>query len=152
MNFQETIDSLRKVLESVIAPGVESLRLRLDAVEKELHENGQGIARLGVRVDHLSARVDHLAERMDDGFARVDARIDTLGTSINARVDHLTERMDEGFARMDARMENLAERMDARLDALTSAILGVRQPSYPDAVLSRLDKLEREIEALPRTG
>ncbi len=119
MDIQETIDSLRKVLESVIAPGVESLRLRLDALEKDIRENGQSINRLDGRVDHLSIRVDHLAGRMDDGFARLDARIDALGSGINAR-----------------------------LDTLTSAILNMRQPTYPDAVLTRLETLEREIEKL----
>ncbi|MBU2764769.1 hypothetical protein HAP94_00815 [Acidithiobacillus ferrivorans] len=119
MDIQETIDSLRKVLESVIAPCVESLRLRLDALEKDIRENGQSINRLDGRVDHLSIRVDHLAERMDDGFARLDARIDALGSGINAR-----------------------------LDTLTSAILNMRQPTYPDAVLTRLETLEREIEKL----
>ena len=148
MNVQETVDSLRKVLESVIAPGVESLRLRLDALEKDLQENGQSI-------DRLDARVDRLTGRMEEGFSRFDARIDTLGTSINARVDHLTERMEEGFSRMDTRVDHLTERMeegfsrmDTRLDALTSAILSMRQPTYPDAVLTRLEKLEREIESL----
>ena len=145
MDIQETLDSLRKVLESVVAPGVESLRLRLDAVEKELHENRQSI-------DRLDARADRLTGRMEEGFARLDTRIDTLGTSINARVDHLTERLEDGFKRMDSKMDSLTERMDTRLDALTSAILAMRQPTYPDAVLSRLEKLEREIEALRRTG
>lgn len=143
MDIQETLESLRKALENVVAPSVESLRLRLDAVEKELHENGQSI-------DRLDARVDRLTGRMEEGFARLDARIDTLGTSINARVDHLTERMEDGFQRMDSKMDSLAERMDTRLDTLTSAILAMRQPTYPDAVLSRLEKLEREIEALRR--
>ncbi|MBU2767361.1 hypothetical protein HAP94_14565 [Acidithiobacillus ferrivorans] len=137
MNVQETIDSLRKVLEGVIAPGVESLRLRLDVLEKDMRENGQGIDRLDARVDHLSVRIDRLAEHMNDGFSRVDTRIDTLGTSINARIDRLAERTEEGFSRMDI-----------RLDALTSAILSMRQPTYPDAVLTRLEKLEREIETL----
>ena len=86
----ETIDSLCRVLENVIDPGVEFLRLRLDALEKDLRENGQGI-------DRLDARVDRLTGRMQEGFSRLDARIDTLGTSIDARVDHLTERMEEGF-------------------------------------------------------
>ena len=90
MDIQETIDSRRKVLESVIAPGVESLRLRLDALEKDVRENGQGIDRLDGRVDHLSLRVDHLAERRDDGFARLDARMDTLGSGIHTRLDTLT--------------------------------------------------------------
>ncbi|WP_226834570.1 hypothetical protein [Acidithiobacillus ferriphilus] len=107
MNVQETVDSLRKVLESVIAPGVESLRLRLDALERDLQENGQSI-------DRLDARVDRLTGRMEEGFSRMDARIDTLSSSINARVDHLTERMEDGFSRMDT-----------RLDALTSAILNM---------------------------
>ena len=123
MDINETIDSLRKMLESVIAPGVESLRLRLDSLEKDLQENGQRIERMDGRIDHLALRVDHLAERMEDGFARLDARIDTLGSGINAR-----------------------------LDALTSAILNMRQPTYPDAVLTRLEKLEREIESLRRQG
>ena len=105
MDIQETIDSLRKVLERVIAPGVESLRLRLDALEKDIRENGQSIGRLDGRVDHLSIRMDHMAERMDDGFARLDARIDTLGSGINAR-----------------------------LDVLTSAILNMRQLTYFDTV------------------
>ena len=130
MDIQETIDSLRKVLESVIAPGIESLRLRLDALEKDLRENGQGLDRLDGRMDHLALRVDHLAERMEDGFARVDARMD----------------------RLDGKMDNFAERMDTRLDALTSAILNMRQPTYPDAVLTRLEKLEREIENLRKQG
>ncbi|MGK9453032.1 hypothetical protein ACSSZE_17525 [Acidithiobacillus caldus] len=134
MDIQETIDSLRRVLESVIAPGVESLRLRLDALERDLQENGQSIGR-------LDGRVDQLTGRMEAGFSRLDVRIDTLNTSLNARVDHLTERMEEGFSRMDA-----------RLDALASAILSLRQPTYPDAVLTRLEKLEREIAELRRTG
>ena len=46
MDMQETIDSLRTVLESVIAPSVKELRTRLDGVEK-------GIERLDGRVDHL---------------------------------------------------------------------------------------------------
>lgn len=78
------------VLEGVIAPGVESLRLRLDALEKDLRENGQSLDGQDGRVDHLSIRVDHLAERMDDGFARLDARIDALGSDIKARLDTLT--------------------------------------------------------------
>ena len=64
----ETIDSLCRVLENVIDPGVEFLRLRIDALEKDLRENGQGIDRIDGRVDHLSIRADHLAERMDDGL------------------------------------------------------------------------------------
>ena len=86
---------------------------------------------------HPIFRVGVGFSRCPEGFSRLDARIDTLGTSINARVDHLTERMEEGFSRMDT-----------RLDALTSAILNMRQPTYPDAVLTRLEKLEREIENL----
>ncbi|WP_226823494.1 hypothetical protein [Acidithiobacillus caldus] len=61
MDVQETIDSLRGVLESVIAPGVESLGLRLDALERDLQENGQGI-------DRLDARIDRLTGRMEEGF------------------------------------------------------------------------------------
>lgn len=83
MDIQETIDSLRKVLESVIAPGVESLRLRLETLEKEVQENSHGLDRIEGRVDHGFARLD---SRMDDGFSRLDARIDSLG----ARLDALT--------------------------------------------------------------
>ena len=108
MDIQETIDSVRKVLEGVIAPGVESLRLRLDALEQEERESGQGIHRLDGRADHLAARVDYLAERMNDGFARLDARLDTL----------------------------------------TAAILAARRPTATDPVLTRVKKLEREVEAL----
>ncbi|MGC9207450.1 MAG: hypothetical protein ACP5EO_10435 [Acidithiobacillus sp.] len=140
MDIQETIDSLRKVLESVIAPGVESLRLRLDAVEKDLQENGQRLDRLDGRMDQLSGRMDHLAERVNEGFSRVDARIDALGSGVNARVDHLAERMEDGFSRMDT-----------RLDALTSAILTMRQPTYPDMVLTRLEKLEQEVQNLRKS-
>ncbi|OCX69896.1 hypothetical protein [Acidithiobacillus thiooxidans] len=140
MDIQETIDSLRKVLESVIAPGVESLRLRLDAVEKDLQENGQRLDRLDGRMDQLSGRMDYLAERVNEGFSRVDGRIDTLGSGVNARVDHLAERMEDGFSRMDT-----------RLDALTSAILTMRQPTYPDMVLTRLEKLEQEVQNLRKS-
>lgn len=108
MDVQETIDSLRKVLEGVIAPGVEALRLRLDAVEKDLQENRQSI-------DRLDARVDRFTERMEEGFSRLGARMD----------------------RMDAKIDNLADRMDSRFDTLTAAILSMRQPTYPDAVLTR---------------
>ncbi|MBN2680494.1 MAG: hypothetical protein JXR24_09695 [Acidithiobacillaceae bacterium] len=145
MDIQETIDSLRKVLEGVIAPGVESLRLRLDALDKDLLETRQDIGR-------LDARVDRLTERTEEGFSRLDARIDIMGASLNARVDHLGERMEEGFSRMDAKMDALTERMDSRLDTLTAAILSIRQPTYPDAVLTRLEKLEREIADLRKQG
>lgn len=116
MDIQETIESLRKLIEGAIAPSIRDIQVRLDAVEKELRENRQSI-------DRLDTRVDHLAERMDAGFSRIDARIDTMGSGINGR-----------------------------LDTITSAILAMRQPTYPDAVLSRLEKLEREIEALRRAG
>ncbi|MCL4526315.1 MAG: hypothetical protein M1492_07450 [Gammaproteobacteria bacterium] len=76
MDMQETIDSLRTVLESVIAPSVMELRTRLDGVEKG--------------IERLDGRVDHLTERMEDGFARMDARMDRLG----GKMDNLAERMD----------------------------------------------------------
>jgi predicted nuclease with TOPRIM domain len=77
MDIQETIDSLRKLLEGVIAPGVEFLRLRLDALEKDLRETGQSF-------DRLDKRVDHLAERMEDGFARMGTRMDHLEHEVQA--------------------------------------------------------------------
>ena len=86
----------------------QQLRLRLDALEQEERESGQGIHRLDGRADHLAARVDYLAERMNDGFARLDARLDTL----------------------------------------TAAILAARRPTATDPVLTRVKKLEREVEAL----
>ncbi len=105
MDVQETIDSLRRVLESVIAPGVESLRLRLDALERDLQGNGQGI-------DRLDARIDRLTGRMEEGFSRLDVRIDTLGISIHARVDHLT-RPARGGASENARIDASALGDDA---------------------------------------
>ena len=137
MDMQETIDSLRTVLESVIAPSVKELRTRLDGVEKG--------------IERLDGRVDHLTERMEEGFARSDARM-----------DRLTERMEEGFARMDARMErmdskmdNLAERMDARMDAFNSrmdALMTAIMSTWniPDAIHTRLDRLEREVQELAK--
>ncbi|MEY2335827.1 hypothetical protein GL267_000785 [Acidithiobacillus ferrianus] len=71
MDIQETIDSLRKMLEGVIAPGVEALRLRLDAMEKEVQENGRHIER-------LDSRIDRLIERVEEGFSRLDGRIDVM--------------------------------------------------------------------------
>ena len=32
----------------------------------------------------------------------------------------------------------------------SGAILSTRQPTYPDAVITRLEKLEREVQALRR--
>lgn len=119
MDIQETIDSLRKVLENSIAPSIKELRARLDAIERDVQENGH-------RIDRLDGRVDRLTERMEEGFSRMDGRI-----------DRLTERMEEGFSRMDV-----------RLDTLTSAILASVLPNYPDAILTRLDRLEREIQEL----
>lgn len=110
-------------MDGVIAPSVESLHPRLDAVEKDLRENRQSI-------DRLDTRVDRLTERMEAGFTR-----------LNARVDHLGERMEKAFSRMDS-----------RLDTLTAAILSIRQPTNPDAIITRLEKLEREIEVLRKQG
>ncbi len=56
MDLQEAIDSLRNVLESAITPGVESWRLWLEALEKDLQEHGQSIDRLDARVDRLTGR------------------------------------------------------------------------------------------------
>ncbi len=112
MDIQETIDSLRKMLEGVIAPGVEALRLRLDAMEKEVQENGRHIER-------LDGRIDRLTERVEEGFSRLDGRIDVMSNGLNAR-----------------------------LDALTSAILNAKQPTYPDSILTRLEKLERDLQEL----
>jgi len=117
MDMQETIDSLRTVLESVIAPGVKELRTRLDGVEKSM--------------ERLDGRVEHLTERMEDGFAQMDARMDRL----DGKMDNLAERMD---MRMDA--------FNARMDSLMTAIMSTR--NIPDAVNTRLDRLEREVQEL----
>jgi outer membrane murein-binding lipoprotein Lpp len=119
MDMQETIDSLRTVLESVIAPGVKDLRTRLDGVEKS--------------VDRLDGRVEHLAERMEEGFARADTRID----NVNAR-------MEEGFARMDMRMDAF----NARMDSLMTAIISTRSHPEAEASNARLDRLEREVQEM----
>ncbi len=117
MDMQETIDSLRTVLESVIAPNVKDLRTRLDGVEKG--------------IERLDGRVDHLTERIEDGFAQMDARMDRL----DGKMDNLAERMD---MRMDA--------FNARMDSLMTAIMSTR--NIPDAVNTRLDRLEREVQEL----
>ena len=109
MDMQETIDSLRTVLESVIAPSVKELRTRLDGVEKG--------------IERLDGRVDHLTERMEKGFAR----------------------MEDGFARTDARMDAF----NARMDSLMTAIMSTR--NIPDAINTRLDRLEREVQELRKT-
>jgi len=115
MDIQETIDSLRKLLEGVIVPGVESLRLRLDALEKDLRETGQSI-------DRLDKRVDHLAERMEDGFARMDR--------LDSKMDNLAERMD---ARLDALMAVITstriypDTLSARLDHLEREVQALRK-------------------------
>ena len=85
MDMQETIDSLRTVLESVIAPGVKDLRTRLDGVEKSVQEVGQRVDRLDSRVDHLTERMEKGFTRMEDGFDRTDARM----VAFNARMDSL---------------------------------------------------------------
>ncbi|MBU2765615.1 hypothetical protein HAP94_05245 [Acidithiobacillus ferrivorans] len=117
MDMQETIDSLRTVLESVIAPGVKDLRTRLDGVEKS--------------VDRLDGRMEHLAERMEEGFARADVRLD----SVNAR-------MEEGFARIDVRMDAF----NARMDALMTVIISTRShPEATSARLDRLEREVQEL-------
>ena len=82
---------------------------------------------------NVQETVDSLRKVLERDLQENGQSIDRL----DARVDRLTGRMEEGFSRMDT-----------RLDALTSAILNMRQPTYPDAVLTRLEKLEREIENL----
>ena len=117
MDIQETIDSLRRVLEGVVAPGVEELRSRLDRVEKE--------------IVHVHGDVRHLESRMEDGAARADVRMDAMSS-----------RMEDGFTRMDVRMDAL----NTRMDALMAAIMSTR--TYPDLLVTRLDRLEREIQEL----
>jgi len=139
MDMQETIDSLRTVLEIVIAPGVKDLRTRLDGVEKS--------------VDRLDGRVEHLAERMEEGFIRSDARMDRLAERMESGFARMDARLDEGFARADSRTDNVSTRMeegfarmDTRLDALMTAITSTR--IYPDTLSARLDRLEREVQEL----
>ncbi len=52
---------------------------------------------------------------------------------------------------MDARMERIDARMDAfnsRMDALMTAIMSTR--NIPDAIHTRLDRLEREVQELAK--
>ncbi len=117
MDMQETIDSLRTVLESVIAPSVKELRTRLDAVEKGM--------------ERLDGRVDHLTDRMEDGFARMDARMERM----NGKMDNLAERMD---MRMDA--------FNARMDSLMTAIMSTRNiPDTVNTCLDRLEREVQEL-------
>ena len=112
MDMQETIDSLRTVLESVIAPSVKELRTRLDGVEKG--------------IERLDGRVDHLTERMEDGFARMDARMDRL----DGKMDNLAERMD---TRLDALMTAITstriypDTLSARLERLEREVQELRK-------------------------
>ncbi len=117
MDMQETIDSLRTVLESVIAPSVKELRTRLDGVEKG--------------IERLDGRVDHLTEHMEDGFAQMDARMDRL----DGKMDNLAERMD---MRMDA--------FNARMDSLMTAIMSTRNiPDTVNTRLDRLEREVQEL-------
>lgn len=138
MDIQETIEGLRKLIEGAIAPSIRDIQGRLDSLEK----NGQEI-REEIRVGN--ARHEHLEMRMDARMDRLDAKMDALAERMDAKMDTHAERMD-------TKMDALADRMDSRLDTLTAAILSMRQPTYPDAVLTRLEKLEREIEALRKQG
>ena len=135
MDIQETIDSLRRVLEGVVAPGVEELRSRLDRVEKE--------------IVHVHGDVRHLESRMEDGAARADVRMDAMSSRMedgfaraDVRMDAMSSRMEDGFTRMDVRMDAL----NTRMDALMAAIMSTR--TYPDLLVTRLDRLEREIQEL----
>ena len=116
MDMQETIDSLRTVLESVIAPSVKELRTRLDGVEKG--------------IERLDGRVDHLTERMEEGFARMDARIDNLAERMDGKMDKLAERMD---TRLDALMTAITstrtypDALSARLDRLEREVQELRK-------------------------
>ncbi|MBU2774868.1 hypothetical protein HMI48_13660 [Acidithiobacillus ferrooxidans] len=105
MDIQETIDSIRAVLEGVIAPSIKDLRTRLDTIEKDVQNNGR----------HL----ERLSERMEEGFARSDIRM-----------DRLTERMD---TRLDALMTVITntrtypDALAARLDRLEREIQELRK-------------------------
>lgn len=40
------------------------------------------------------------------------------------RLDDLSKKVDQGFARMDARFDSMEERFDARFDALNRTLIG----------------------------
>ncbi len=106
MDLQETVESLRKVIEGALAPSIRDMQMRLDGLQKDVQE-------LHGEIRDTNAKMERLEIRMDNGMA--DLRGEIRG-------------------------------LNGRFDTLITAILNMRQPSYPDSVLSRLEHLEKAFQ------
>lgn len=86
-----------------------------------------------VRLDSLDKNMQEIREEIRDG---------------NARHERLEMRMDNGLSDLRGEIRGL----NTRFDTLMTAILGMRQPVYPDSMLSRLEQLEKSVQEVIRAA
>lgn len=123
MDLQETIESLRKLIEGAIAPSIREVQVRLNGLDKDVQD-------LRGEVRETNARIERLEIRMDNGMA-----------DLRGEVREVNARLETGMADLRGEIRGV----NGRLDTLITAMLSSRQPAYPDAVLSRLDQLEKAV-------
>ena len=86
---------LRKIIEEVLVPGIQDIRLKVTTMEVEI----RGINN---RIDNLEKRIDNLDKRIDNAEKSINTRIDSL----EARFDSQGERFDSLERQIQAMRED----------------------------------------------
>ena len=113
--------------------------------------NAVVVAVVGGAVAWLSkGRFDALDGKVDRFEARLDRRVDSLGSRFDGRIDSLEARFDGRFdslgSRFDGRIESLEARFDGRFDTLQSHLEG-RIDTLEGRLDGRFDTLQSSMDA-----
>jgi chromosome segregation ATPase len=144
---------VRKLISSAMRSTVE------DLLSKPMHDLAEGQKALMVGLQEVRVALGAQTARIDAMGARLDHRIDVLGSELNQRIDaqgaRLDQRIDIQGNNLNLRIDGLSARMDemsAHQNRLTAEVADFRSEIRGDihAVKTEVTGLKTEVASLKR--
>lgn len=112
---------LRKIIEEVLVPGIQDIRLRVTAIEAELKRTNDKMDNQSIQLNaKIDSQGDQLNARIDNSIGQLNARIDhhyeQLNTKIESqgnKIDSFREEFRSELRRLDQRIDSQGERFDS---------------------------------------
>lgn len=120
--YDDRLDSIESVIETVSTQYVEDLRARLDAVEVKVDSNANDISSLNDRVANLTSRITFAERDIVDTNSRIDG-IDVRVTTLEGCCETVNQVLTEHNSRITGNANEIVG-IKARLDVDENNIAG----------------------------